>query len=284
MLKTLAKWVFLCRDFTARVLRRFIDEDFDQVSSSLAFTTLLSLVPLVAVVLGIMSVMPAFLVMVDQFDQVMRNMLPEHSAGLIVENVLAFSQKALNVTLVGLLILVATVLILLHTVENAFNRVWRTSEKRSWWRRLTLYSALIAVWPLAVAYVVAAISYAVTLSLGFVIELSWLRQLLSKATGVAVGAVFFAGLYYLVPHARVRLRDALFAGLFAAFGFLLMQKGFELYLSFFPSITFVYGAFATVPIFLLWLYLSWAVVLLGALIAATLPEFSAARKILPAQD
>ena len=273
----MAKRTLLCRDFALRVLHRFIDEDFDQVSSSLAFTTLLSLVPLVAVVLGIMSVMPAFLVMVDQFDQVVRNMLPEHSAGLIVENILAFSQKALNVNLVGLLVLVATVLVLLQTVEHAFNRVWRTSEKRSWWRRLTLYSALIAVWPLAVAYVVAAISYAVTLSLDFVIELSWLHKLLSKATGVAVGAVFFAGLYYVVPHARVRLRDALSAGLFAAVAFLLMQKGFEVYLSLFPSITLVYGVFATVPIFLLWLYLSWAVVLLGALIAATLQEFWGAR-------
>ena len=273
----MAKRVLLCRDFALRVMHRFIDEGFDQVSSSLAFTTLLSLVPLVAVVLGIMSVMPAFLVMVDQFDQVVRNMLPEHSAGLIVENILAFSQKALNVTLVGLLVLVATVLVLLQTVEHAFNRVWRTSEKRSWWRRLTLYSALIAVWPLAVAYVVAAISYAVTLSLDFVIELSWLHKLLSKATGVAVGAVFFAGLYYVVPHARVRLRDALSAGLFAAVAFLLMQKGFEVYLSLFPSITLVYGVFATVPIFLLWLYLSWAVVLLGALIAATLQEFRGAR-------
>lgn len=259
--------------FSRRVLRRFVADGFDQVSASLAFTTLLSLVPLIAVVLGAMSAMPSFLVMVDQLIDVVRNMLPERSAGLIIEHLLKFSQKAMNVTVVGLLVLVATVFALLHTVEQAFNKAWRASGKRSWWRRVTLYSALILLWPLAVAYVVAAISFAVTLSAGLVVEQQWLHSLLSKATGVSVAAMFFAGLYYLLPNAPVRLFDALVAGFFASFGFLLMQKGFELYLSYFPSITLVYGAFATVPIFLLWLFLSWAMVLLGALVAVTLPEF-----------
>ena len=259
--------------FFFRVFRRFAEEDFDQASASLAFTTLLSIVPLVAVVLGAMSAMPSFLSMVDQLDHVMRNMLPERSADMIIEHVFAFSQKALNVTVIGLLVLVATACALLHTVEHAFNTVWKTTQRRSWWRRFGLYAVLILLWPLAVAYVVAAVSYAVSLSSGLVIEQVWLHKLLSKATGVFVAAVFFAGLYFAVPNAKVRLLDALSGGFFAAFGFLLMQKGFELYLSYFPSITLVYGAFATVPIFLLWLYLSWAMVLLGALVVVTLPEF-----------
>jgi membrane protein len=260
--------------FTARVLRRFVEENFDQVSASLAFATLLSLVPLVAVMLGILSLMPAFLGMVDQFDQfVVRTLLPERNAGMIVEYVLQFSRNAMNVTLVGLVVLVATVYPLLHTIEQAFNHVWGAGGNRPWWRRLRLYAAVLALWPLAVTCVVTAISYAVTISLGLVDEPPWLRSLLLKATGLAVAAIFFGGLYYAVPKARVATRDALWAGLFAAFGFLLMQDAFEFYLSYFPSFTHVYGAFATVPIFLMWLYLSWAVVLLGALIAATLPEF-----------
>jgi len=259
--------------FAARVFRRFAEEGLDQASACLAFTTLLSIVPLVAVVLGAMSAMPSFLVMVDQLDQVVRGMLPERSAELIVRHVLEFSQKALNVTVVGLVVLVVTVFALLHTVEHVFNNVWRAAKKRSWWRRVVLYAALILLWPLAVAYVVAAISFAVSLSSGLVVEQQWLHSLLSKATGVLVAAVFFAGLYFVVPNAKVKLGDALSGGFFASFGFLLMQKGFEIYLSYFPSVTLVYGAFATVPIFLLWLYLSWAVILLGALVAVTFPEF-----------
>lgn len=270
---SIKKRVRLLGGFAARVLRRFAEENFDQASASLAFTTLVSIVPLVAVVLGAMSAMPSFLMMVDEFDQVVRSILPERSAGLIVEHVLDFSHKALNVTVVGLLVLVATVFALLHTVEHAFNNVWKASRKRPWWRRVVLYSALILLWPLAVAYVVAAISYAVSLSSGLVIEQQWLHSLLSKATGVVVAAIFFGGLYFAVPNAKVRPLDALSGGFVAAFGFLLMQKGFEVYLSYFPSITLVYGAFATVPIFLLWLYLSWATILLGALVVVTLPEF-----------
>ena len=225
--------------------------------------------------------MPPFLVMVDELEGIVRNMLPERSAGLIIQHILAFSQKALNVTVAGLVVLVLSAFLLLQTVERAFNHVWRTPRKRSWWRRIGLYGALIVLWPLAVAYVVAAISFAVSLSSGLIVEQQWLHKLLSKATGVFVAAVFFAGLYLVVPARRVRLIDAVAGGLFASLGFLLMQKGFEVYLSYFPSITLVYGAFATVPIFLLWLYLSWSMVLVGALFAATLAEFRGAANDLP---
>ncbi|MDR2112408.1 MAG: YihY family inner membrane protein [Candidatus Accumulibacter sp.] len=265
--------LLLAGRFLGRIFRRFAEENFGRTSASLAYTTLLSIVPLVAVVLGAMSAMPSFLLVVDQLEQVVRNMLPERSAGMIIEYVLDFSQKALNVTVIGLLALAVTALALLHTVEQAFNTVWKTAKKRSWWRRIALYAALILLWPLAVMYVVAAVSFAVSLSSGLVIEPLWLHKLLSKATGALVAAVFFAALYFVVPNAKVKLLDALFGGCFAAFGFFLMQRGFELYLAYFPSVTLVYGTFATVPIFLLWLYLSWAMILLGALVVVTLPEF-----------
>jgi membrane protein len=259
--------------FWRRIVRRFARENFTQVSASLAFTTLLSIVPLVAVVLGAMSAAPSFMRMVDQLDQVMRNLLPEHSAGLIVAYVFDFSRKALKVTVVGLLALAFTAMALLRTVERAFDAVWQATARRRWWRRIGLYTALILLWPLAMAYVVAAVSFTVSVSSGLLAAPPWLYALLSKATGVFVAAVFFAGLYFAVPNAPVKPTDALAGGLSAAFGFLLMQKGFELYLSYFPVITLVYGAFATVPIFLLWLYLSWATILLGALVAVTHSEF-----------
>lgn len=259
--------------FVARVVARFAEESLDQTSASLAYTTLLSIVPLVAVVLGAMSAMPSFLSMVDQLDSTMRNLLPEHSADLIIKYVLDFSAKARKVTIAGLFALVVTVYAMLNTVENALNKVWKVPQNRSWWRRFALYTALILLWPLVFAYVVAAVSYAVSLSSGLVFEQVWLQKLLSKGTGVLVAAIFFGGLYFAVPNARVRLLDALCGGFFTAFGLLLMQRAFELYLSHFPSVTLVYGAFATVPIFLLWLYLSWAVVLLGALVVVTRHEF-----------
>jgi membrane protein len=272
--KGLSRFLLHLSRFIGRIVRRFARENFAQVSASLAFTTLLSIVPLVAVVLGAMSAAPSFMRMVDHLDEMIRNLLPERSAGLIIAYVFEFSQKALRVTVVGLLALVFTALSMLHTIERAFDTVWKAKARRAWWRRIALYAVLILLWPLAVAYVVTAVSFTVSLSSGWFVAPPWLYALLSKATGVLVAAVFFAGLYYAVPNVPVRPSNALAGGFFAALGFLLMQKGFELYLSYFPAVTLVYGAFATVPIFLLWLYLSWAVILLGALVAVTLYEFS----------
>ncbi len=265
---------FPWRRFAARVRRRFVEENFDQISASLAFTTLLSLVPLVAVVLSIVALVPFFPSIVEQLElSLARSLLPERGAGMIIAYVLEFSQKAANVTAVGSLALVATVLMLLLTIERAFNHVWSVRETRPWWRRLRLFAALLVLWPVVIGSVLLASSYAVTTSLGVLDELPWIRRILFKALGLVIASLFLGGLYHVLPNTRVASRDSAWAGLFAALGFLLLQKGFEFYLSNFPTYTVVYGTFATLPIFLLWLYLSWAVVLLGALVAATLPEF-----------
>ena len=260
--------------FVLRVLRRFIEENFDQLSASLAFTTLLSLVPLVAVVLGVMSLFPVFYEMVEQLDHfVVRALLPERSAEMIIAHILEFSQKATNFTLAGLAALIGTILFLLVSVERAFNHVWRVREDRPWWKKLRLSIVVLILWPIVVTCVIMATYHAVTTSLVMIDDPEWLRGYSLKTAGMAVAAIFFAGLYYAVPNAKVLWKDALSAGAFASLGFALMQKGFEFYLGYFPSMTLVYGAFATVPIFLMWMYLSWAVMLLGALVAATLPEF-----------
>lgn len=265
---------FPWRRFVVRVWRRFVEENFDQISASLAFTTLLSLVPLVAVVLSIVALVPFFPSMVEQLElSLARSLLPERGAEMIIAYILEFSQKAAEVTVIGSLVLVVTVLMLLLTIERAFNHVWSVRETRPWWRRLRLFAALVALWPVVIGSVLLATSYAVTTSLGVLDEPPWVRQILFKALGLVVASLFFGGLYHALPNTRVATRDAAWAGLFAALGFLLLQKGFELYLSNFPTYTAVYGTFATLPMFLLWLYLSWAVVLLGALVAATLPEF-----------
>ncbi|MBL8397659.1 MAG: YihY family inner membrane protein [Candidatus Accumulibacter sp.] len=265
---------FPWRRFAVQVARRFVEEKFDQISASLAFTTLLSLVPLVAIVLSIVALVPFFPSMVQQLDQFLaRSLLPERSAEMIISQVLEFSNKAGEMTAIGSLTLAATVILLLLTIERAFDHVWMVDRPRSWWRRLPLFAGLIALWPLVMAAIVLATSYAVTTSLGLIAEPPWLRHILFKALGFLAAALFLGGLYFALPNTRVALRDASLAGLFAATGFIVLQKGFSIYLAGFSSYAAVYGAFATVPLFLLWLYASWAVVLLGALVAATLPEF-----------
>lgn len=265
---------FLFR-FLLRIARRFGEEGFDQISASLAFTTLLSLVPLAGLVLAIVSAFPAFKTFVDQADGLLvAHLLPAGSAGLISTKILQFSRRASEVSAFGAAVLAVTAFLLMNTVERAFNHVWRVGAPRPMWQRLWLYAVVVAIWPVIIGGLLAATSYAVSTSLGWVSGVGWVRAPMFKTLSLAVLVLFFAFLYHAVPNAAVRWRDAFIAGACAAFGFVLLQKSFELYLSYFPSYKAIYGAFATVPIFLLWVYLSWAVVLLGALVAATLPEFA----------
>ena len=265
--------------FVIRVMRRYSREDFRYLSASLAFTTLFSLVPMVAVVLGIASLLPVYYDMVEHLDYfVLRALLPEGNAVLIIQHILEFSQKATNLTVAGSIVLLATVFSLLLNIERSFNRIWRVGKNRRWWKRLLLYITLVGVWPIAVTCVIFAIYSAVKTSLVMINGLEWLRGDLFRVAGLMVAALFFFGLYYFVPNAKVRWQDAAWAGGFAALGFGLMQKAFTLFLAHFPSTALIYGAFATVPIFLMWVYFSWAIVIVGALVAATLPEFRRSKR------
>lgn len=265
----------------ARALRRFLAEGFDQITASLSFTTLLSLVPMVALVLAIVSALPAYFAFLENADRVIvNNLLPPGSAGLISAKVMQFSRRAAEVSWLGVAFLILTAVLLLNTIERAFNHVWHVREPRSLWRRAVLYGVVIAVWPVLIGSLVAGVSYGVTSSLGLIGELPWLRTKALRILSIGLLAIFFSWLYYAVPNASVRWRDAGIAGVSTALGFVLLQNAFALYLSYFPSYKAIYGAFAVVPIFLLWVYLSWALVLLGALVANLLPEFdNSARRI-----
>ena len=241
--------------FVTRIARRFGEENFDQISASLAFTTLLSLVPLVGLVFAMVSALPAFSVLLEHVDRLLVTyLLPERAAGLIASTLVKFSQRAAEVTLFGLGVLIATAFLLLHTVERAFNHVWRVEVPRPMLDRLRLYTVVLAIWPLLVGGLLAMMSYALTVSFGFVNEPAWVRASVLKVVSLAVLVLFFAFLYHAVPNAKVRWRDALIAGGVAALGFTLLQRGFEIYLAHFPSYTAIYGAFAAAPIFLLWVY------------------------------
>ena len=254
------------------VLHRFVAEDFDQLSASLAYQTLFSLVPLVALSFGVLSVVPGFEAYMADADRfVARSLLPERSGSQIVDYVLSFSRNASSMTTLGALGLVATVLFLIMSVERALNEIWRVGARPEWWRRVGLCLVALCLWPLVIAALVALVYEAVTLSLHVVRPVGETGGFM-RAGGLFVAALCFAAVYGWVPNARVRVRHALAGGVTAACGFILLQKGFAFYVGSMPSLFVLYGAFAIVPIFLLWLYLSWAIILLGALVAAALPE------------
>jgi len=240
-----------------------------QTSSALAFTTLLALVPLATVVLSVADAVPYLNLLVMRLESLIQDaLLPAGAARTISGSIGRFSHRAQGLTVAGIAFLSITALSLMHTIERAFNHVWQV-KPRPFFARLLLYLFAMLVWPFLLAAVAAVMSFAVSTSLGFIDEARWVREALLKGISLTVLGLFFSFLYYAVPNAPVRGRSALLAGLFATLAFAAMQKLFEVFLSSSAVLKSVYGAFAAFPVFLVWLHLSWAVVLFGGLIAAT---------------
>lgn len=255
--------------FLLRLYRRFREEKFTQLAASLSFTTLLSIVPLVAVLLAIASVLPFFGTLLGQIDNfLVANLLPGKTGGVVAKYTYQFSQKASRLTVAGLVILAVTALMLMSSIEKAFNHLWQVARPRAIWQRLGLYGVVMVLGPLVAGALLAISSFVITKSLGFFGESPWLRQTLLKALAALLLCGFFTFLYYAVPNAAVRKRHALIGGLLATAGVAGLQYLFEAYLLGMPTYTLIYGAFATLPIFLLWTYLCWVVVLIGALVVA----------------
>ena len=241
-----------------------------QTSAALAFTTLLALVPLVALTLAVAELVPYFDLLLGRLQPLLREaLLPSGAASAIAGGLGRFSHKAQQLTVAGLLLLGVTAVLLMNTIERTFNHLWRV-EPRPFAARLGLYAFVVAVWPFILGAVAYAISLAVSGSLGLVDEPVWIRVTLSKAASVILLGLFFAFLYYAVPNTRVARRAALVGGLFAAVTVAAMQKLFEIYLATSGLFRSIYGALAALPIFLVWLHLSWAIVLFGGLLAARL--------------
>lgn len=257
----------------ARVIgiwQRFRSEHMMQTSSALAFTTLLAMVPFVAVVLSVAGVVPYLDLLLKRLDLLIQGaLLPQAAAGAIAGNVGRFSHKAQQLTFAGIGMLAITAFMLMNTIERTLNHLWQV-EPRPIWARLKLYALAMAVWPFALGAVAGAMSFAVSTSLGLFDQPVWFRRLLLKGVSMALLGLFFTLIYYAVPNAKVPKRAALIGGIFATLAFSAMQKIFEIYLASSVLLKSVYGAFSVFPVFLVWLHLSWAVVLLGGLIAASL--------------
>lgn len=271
------------RDFLRLLADRFVATRCPQVAGSLAFTTLLAVVPLVTVTLALFSNFPAFAkVSVSLRGFLLENLLPERAGRIIATYAIQFSEQAAELTVIGTALLIATALMLLLTIDRVFNRIWGVRRPRPFLARLAVHWVALTLGPLALGASVLATGYLVTTSVELVGAGSWLGALSARLVSLLLVAGTLSFLYFAVPNHPVRPAHALAGGLSAALVFLLMQRLFGLFIVGLPTYTLVYGTFATLPIFLVWLYLSWVVVLLGALLSATLPAFFERKRVIEA--
>jgi len=254
--------------------RRFRDDRCFESAGAMAYTTVFALVPLTAAVFGIVAAFPAFQVWLDQLTEfIFSNFVPE--AARIVEQYLReFAAGARGLTTIGAAALVVTALLMLAAVEDTFNRIWRVGTPRPRLARFLVYWTVLTLGPLLALAGLAIWSYLLSLPLlSDAARDPGLSEHLLRVVPLTIELVGFTLAYMIIPNRRVRLRHAVVGGLLATVLFELAKFGFAVYLRQVPSYTQIFGALAVVPIFLIWVYLSWVVILLGASIAASLSAF-----------
>ncbi|MDR0633919.1 MAG: YihY family inner membrane protein [Azoarcus sp.] len=259
---------------------RFIATRCPQVAGSLAYTTLLALVPFITVAIAVFGNLPGMDAVGSSLKAfLLENMLPDRAGHIIATYALEFSEKAARLTLIGIAMLALTSLMLLATIERVFNHIWGVRQPRPLLLRITVYWFILTLGPVIIGSSIVATGYLVSVSMQWSQALGWLGALSARFLPPLLLGVLFIFLYFAVPNHKVRLAHAIVGGLGAAVAFFLMQRAFGIFIARFPSYTLIYGTFAALPIFLVWLYLSWLVVLLGALVTATLPAFAERRRV-----
>ena len=259
-------WTGLRRlsDFLVLVAQRFLRHEGPQNAAALTYTTLLSLVPLMTVTLAVFSAFPvADRVYEVVQDFVFENFVPA-SSEMLQEHLAEFSAKASRLTGLGAMFLLVVALLMMANIDRALNAIWEVRSKRRFATKFLIYWAVLSLGPILIGASVLVTSYLVSLPILTEAASSGVGRRLLGLTPVAASALAFTMMYLVVPNRRVRLGHALIGGVFAAILFELAKHGFGLYITQFPTYQAIYGALATIPIFLVWLYLSWIMVLLGA--------------------
>lgn len=261
-------------DFVRYVVTRFFQYRCTEVAASLTFTTLLSLVPLIAIGLALVAAFPAFSEYSIQIKIfLLTTMVPEAAGKVITVYVQQFADNAAQLTAIGIAFLGVTALTLMFTIDKELNAIWRVIRPRPLLHRLLIYWAMLTVGPLLIGASLTLTSWLVGLSMGLTQAIPGVDVVLLQLAPLLLTTVAFSALYLIVPNRQTPWRHALAGGVAAAAGFEAMKQGFALYIANFPTYQMVYGAFASVPIFLLWIYLSWMAVLLGAVIAVSLSSW-----------
>ncbi len=261
----------------ARTLReRFREDRLGLTASSLTFTTTIALVPFITVALAVFTAFPMFAKFQDVLQKwLIESLVPDNIARQVLGYLGQFAGKASKLGVLGLAALLGTALALVFTIDRTLNNIWRVHTSRPFAQRVLIYWAAITLGPVVLAMSLSMTSYAVSFSKGVVGVMPGAFSLLLEVMQFVLVAGGMAAMFRFVPNTHVRWGHAWIGGLFVATGMELAKRGLALYVSSVPTYAAVYGAFATLPILLIWIYVVWVIVLLGAVLTAYLPSLLA---------
>ena len=270
-LKTRVLWLFY---FVHFVWKLFFQRRGFQNASSLAYTTLLSIVPLVAVIFNFFGNLPLFKEINETVQEfIFGNFVPAFGH-TVREYLITYSLKASQLTVTGIAALIIIALMMMATIDSALNHIWNVLGRRKALSRFLTYWAILTVGPILLGIGLYSTSYLLALpAITSVDSTLMIKSRLLAFMPFLTTTIAFTLLYILVPNCYVNRRNAIIGALIAALLFELAKYGFGVYVKAVPTYETIYGAIAAIPIFLVWIYLSWIIVLLGAHIAYCLSIF-----------
>ena len=273
-MESIARYWFIVRQFTVAVIRRFADNRCSDNAAALTYTTLFAVVPVMTVTYSMLSAIPNMQGVSDRIqDFIFSNFVP--STGEVVQSYLHnFSQQARKLTVIGVVFLVVTSFMMLKTIDKSLNQIWQVNKVQRGVNGFLLYWAILSLGPLFLGGGFLLTSYLASVKLiSDTTALFGGEQWLLKLMPVLLSTLIFTLLYSAVPSRKVPIRHALTGAAVAALLVELAKSGFALFITLSPSYQLIYGAFAAVPLFLLWIYITWQIVLLGAVIVRSIGLF-----------
>ena len=259
---------------TARVLYlRFREDRLGQTAGSLTFTTTIALVPLVTVVLAAMTAFPMFndLQLILQ-KRLIESLVPDNISRQVLGYLTQFASKANRLGMAGVMALILSAIALTFTIDRSLNAIWRVRLRRPFGQKLLLYWAALTLGPLLLGVGMALLGQLNVMSRDLVSSVGSSLKMINNVLEFGLLAWGVSALYRYVPYTQVNWTHAWIGGAWVAFATELARNGLTYYFGMMPTYSVVYGAFATVPILLIWIYLVWAIVLLGAVLVANLPS------------
>ncbi|WP_415901284.1 YihY family inner membrane protein [Neptuniibacter sp. QD29_5] len=250
--------------FIRYLFRQFLQNQGVLNAAALTYTTLFAVVPLMTVSYAMLAAVPSFQGVGQELQGwVFDNFVP--ATGAVVQDYLNdFSSQARKLTAVGIALLAITSIMMMKNIEAAFNRIWRVNEPRKGLSSFLLYWAILSLGPILIGLGLVLTSYIA--SLPFISEATEAvgRARLLSALPTVLSATAFTLMYVAVPNCPVPFKSALLGGIGVALLFETAKRGFTAFVTQFPSYELIYGAFAAVPLFLLWIFISWVIILMGA--------------------
>lgn len=260
------------RDLFRFASRRLDEQHLPQVASSLTFTTVLALVPLLTIALAIFTAFPLFTTFRTSLDAYfIQSLMPKLIANTILGYLNQFAAKSTGLSAIGAVALIITAVAMMSTIDRVFNRIWGVRVARPVMQRVLVYWATVTFGPLLIGFSISVTSYLFIATNGVVLKIPLIGAIFYTVISVILTTGAFTLVYVVVPNRAIDWRDAVWGGLLAGVALELAKRLFAIYIVKFPTYTMVYGSIAAVPIFLIWIYLFWLITLSGALVAAAVP-------------